>query len=185
MHPLSYQTLPMSCWVTSMINGILFQYQGKLVPFMAYKVLHNIMTADGVLYYTKGQKNDLDGILRAVESCSKLDIDYYTGESVEEKVRGLDYKKQVAVCDIGSGDHSILVNGFKDGIFDAFEPYWDNVKNGDSSDGEYETFPPYMSGSKNTVNLRVSARHFFKEKNGPGFRMGAKSKRFAVVLTKR
>lgn len=183
MHPLSYQVLPTSCWVTSMINGILFLYKGRRVPFMAYRLLHNLLVEDGVFYYTKKEKQEFEAIIQAVGACSKLEITYRTGDDVEELVRNLNYTSQVAICDIGAGDHSILINGFKDGIFEAFDPYWDSVKDCESEEGKYETYSPYMNGSRNSVNLRLWAEHLFSPRAGVGFQMGATSKRFATVLT--
>ncbi|MCC5900790.1 MAG: hypothetical protein JJT87_02515 [Halomonas sp.] len=166
-----------------MINAILFLYRGKRIPFMAYRLLHNLLVEDGVFYYTKKEKQEFDVIINAVGACAKLEITYETGDAVENLVKTLDYTRQVAVCDIGSGDHSILVNGFRDGVFSAFDPYWDNVKKGESHDERYETFAPYMEGSRNSINLRIWAEHLFAERAGSGFQMGAKSMRFATVLT--
>lgn len=184
MHPLSYQVLPTSCWVTSMINAILYLHRGKRVPFMAYRLLHNLLVEDGVFYYTKKQKQEFDAIISAVGACTKLEITYETGDAVEALMKNLDYKRQVAVCDIGSGEHSILVHGFKGGVFSAFDPYWDSVKKNEAQDGRYETFSPYMEGSGNTINVRIYADHLFAERAGTGFQMGAKSMRFATVLTR-
>lgn len=183
MHPLSYQPLATSCWVTSMINGIMYLYKEKHVPFMAYRLLHNLLVEDGVFYYTKKEKQNFDAIIQAVGACSNLEISYFTGEDVEERIRELNYTNQVAVCDIGSGEHSILINGFKNGVFEAFDPYWKNVSGGESVVGKYQKHAPYMSGSKNTVNLCLWPEHLFARRIGEVFQMGAASKRFVTVLT--
>ena len=183
MHPLWYQPLGTSCWVTSMINGIMYLHKGKRVPFMVYRLLHNLLVEDGVFYYTKKEQQQFEAVIQAVGACSKLEITYRTGEDVENIIRELKYTKQVAVCDIGSGEHSILINGFQNGVFEAFDPYWENVRGGESVDEEYEKHAPYMDGSNNTVNLRLWPEHLFASRKGKGFQMGAVSMRFVTVLT--
>jgi len=166
-----------------MINGIMYLHKGRRVPFIAYRLLHNILVEDGVFYYTKKDQQQFEAVSQAVGACSKLDITYRTGKDVEHLITTLNYTKQVAVCDIGSRDHAILINGFQNGAFEAFDPYWENVRGGESVDGEYEKHPPYMDGSKNTVNVRLWPRHLFASRKGNAFQMGAVSMRFATVLT--
>jgi hypothetical protein len=168
-----------------MVNAILFLNRGKHVPFMAHRLLHNLLVEDGVFYYTKKEKQEFDAIIGAVGVCAQLEISYECGDLVEKLLRNLDYQSQVAVCDIGAGDHSILIHKYENGVFDAFDPYWDNVKGSLTKTGEYETFSPYKDGSKNSVNLRIWENHLFSERTGNGFQMGAKSRRFATVLTRR
>src|SRR5690606_33803809 len=98
-------------------------YKGKRVPFMAYRLLHNLLVEDGVFYYTKKDRKQFEAVIQAVGACSKLEISYRTGDDVENLIRNLNYTNKVVVCDIGSGDHSILINGFKNGVFEAFDPY--------------------------------------------------------------
>lgn len=184
MHPLSYQPLATSCWVTSMLNGILFLNKGKHVPFMANRLLSNIHVEDGVFYYTQKQKIEFEAIISAVGACTGLEITYFTGEEVERRLVNLDFNREVAVCDIGSGDHSILVNGESNGVFQAFDPYWDNVKKSDQIEGKYESYSPYFPESKHTVNLKIHKDHFFSKRTGAGFPMGAVSMRVVTVLTR-
>lgn len=185
MQPLSYQVLSTSCWVTSMLNGILFLYKDKHVPFIVYKLLNNLLTDKGVLYYTKQHEVEFDAIINAVSACTEIEISFERGDSVEDVIRGLDYKAQVAVCDINAGDHSILINGFQNDIFDTFDPYWDNVKGERSIEFRYKAFAPYMPGSKNSVNLQIWAEHLFEKRVGKGFQMGAVPMRGATVLTRK
>ncbi len=183
-HPLFYQQLNTSCWVTSMINGIMYLHKGIRPSFMAYRLLHNILVEDGVFYYTKKDQQQFEAVIKAVGICSKTEITHFNGKDVEKCIRNLKYGNQVAICDIGSGGHSILINRFKNGVFEAFDPFWENVKDGESVDKEYETYPPYMNGSNNTVNLRLWPNHLFALRKGKGFQMGAVSMRFATVITK-
>jgi len=166
-----------------MINGIMYLHKGKTLPFMAYKLLHNLLAEDGVFYYTKKQIQEFEAVIQAVGACSKLEITYVTDKNVENLVSNLDYTKQVALCDIASGGHSILINGFNEGVFEAFDPYWENVSGGESIIEEYQKHPPYKAGSENSVNLRLWPKHLFAPRKGGGFQMGAVSKRFATVLT--
>ena len=170
MHPLSYQSLDASCWVTSMINGIMYLHKGKRVPFMVYRLLHNLLVEDGVFYYTKNEQQQFKAVIQAVGACSNLEITYRTGNDVEKLIKDLNYMNQVVVCDIGYGEHSILINGFQNGAFEAFDPYWENVRDGESVDGEYEKYAPYMDGSNNTVNLRLYPKHLFSSKKVRVFR---------------
>lgn len=184
MYPLAYQVLPTSCWVTSMINGILFLNDGKRVPFMAYRLLHDLLIEEGVFYYTKKQKKEYEAIVSAVGVCTGLEITYVTGQEVEATVKSPDYEKQVVVCDISGGDHSILINGYKDGIFQAFDPYWEHVEKSELVKDQYETYSPYMDGSDNAANVRIWEDHLFSDRAVSLFQMGALSWRFATVMTK-
>jgi len=184
MHPLSYQPLATSCWVTSMLNAIIYLNRGKHVPYMANNLLNTILIEDGVFYYSKKQKKEFEAIINAVGSCVDLDIRYVTGEDVETCLNALNFKTQVAVCDIGSGGHSILINGKSDRVFQAFDPYWDNIKKAEHVEGKYHTCPPYFVNSSYSVNLKICKDHFFGKRNNDGFPMGAVSKRVATVLTK-
>ena len=129
MQPLSYQILPASCWVTSMLNGIIFLFESNTkVPLLAYRLLHELLIEKGVFYYTKKELTSFEAIIKAVSTCTGLKIDYHSGHAVQPAIEALNFNTQVAVCDIGSGDHSILINGIKEDWVEGFDPYWDSVK---------------------------------------------------------
>lgn len=184
VYPLNYQSLSSSCWVTSMINGILCLYPGKRVPFMAYSVLHDLLVEDGVFYYTNKQIREFEAIVSAVGVCTGLDITYVNGNDVPEAIKSLDFAKQVAVCDIKAGAHSILINGYRDGVFQLFDPYWEHVEKNEFVKGKYETYAPYMEGSGNTANVRVWEKHLFAKRHIAPFQMGSLKYRFATIMTR-
>lgn len=166
-----------------MINGILCLNQGKRVPFMAYRLLHDLLIEEGVFYYTNKQVREFEAIVSAVATCTGLEITYATGKEVPGALQGLDYQNQVAVCDIKGGDHSILINGYKDGVFVGFDPYWEHVENSEFVKDRYETYAPYMD-SANNANVRIWEQHLFAQRHVSPFQMGALRYRFATVLTR-
>lgn len=167
-----------------MVNGILLLYKGRRVPFMAYRLLHTLLVEEGVFYNTKQQKRDFEAVTEAVAACAKITITSSAGATVKGVLESLNYENQVAIGDIYAGGHSILINGFQDGVYRAFDPDWDSVKDNLSEPGKYETYAPYMPGSDNSVNLRIWEDHLFAKRTGDGFQMGAPSMRFVTVLTK-
>jgi len=183
-YPLNYQPLSSSCWVTSMVNGILCLYPGKRVPFMAYNVLHDLLVEDGVFYYTNKQVREFEAIVTAVGVCTGLDITYVNGKDVPDAIKQLDYQNQVAVCDIKAGAHSILINGYQDGVFQAFDPYWEHVEKNDRVKNKYETYAPYMEDTNNTVNVRIRDNHLFAQRHLQPFQMGSLKYRFTTILTR-
>jgi len=186
MQPLAYQVLQTSCWVTSMLNGIMLLNNGKHVPFMAYKLLHNLLVKEGVFYYNKEDIKAFEAIVASVGLCSNLKISWESCNTVEPCLMSLDYQHQLAVCDVGAGDHSILISGYENGIFQAFDPYWDSVKDCKSVKEEYEIFSPYMPKSGNSVNILIWKEHLFATKRNQdykGYKMGAESMRRATILT--
>lgn len=184
MYPLNYQPLSSSCWVTSMINGILCLYPGKRVSYMAYEVLHDLLAEDGVYYYTNKQVREFEAIVSAVGVCTGLDITYVNGKDVPDAIKRLDYQNQVAVCDIKAGAHSILINGYERGVFQAFDPYWEHVEKNETVEKKYETYAPYKENSNNTVNVRIWEKHLFAKRHLMPFQMGALKYRFATILTR-
>lgn len=128
MQPLSYQILPCSCWVTSVLNGLLLLYGDKnRMSGLVYRFLHSVLTDEGVS--TQGRaRHDWITVMEAVQIRTGLRVRVFMGAEVEEAVRKLNFKKQVAVCDIFSGEHAILLTGKANGWIEAFDPDWHNVK---------------------------------------------------------
>ena len=87
MQPLSYQMTDTSCWLASMLNGIIFLREGKRVPLLAYRLLHMLLTDDGVFYYKKGELENFNNIINAVGSCTDLNIKSYRGNEVEGAIK--------------------------------------------------------------------------------------------------
>ena len=84
---------------------------------------------------------------------------YVRREDVANEFRDLDFDKRVAVCDVGNGDHSILLNDKSEcgNWFSAFDPWWY---------GEDQARKEMVSGNdgvelKNeaAVNVRIHLNH--------------------------
>ncbi len=151
---------------------------------MAYRLLHDLLIEEGVFYYTNKQVKEFEAIVQAVGACTGLEIGYVNGKEVGGAIKELDYQNQVAVCDIKAGAHSILINGYKDGVFLGFDPYWEHVAKNEFVADKYETYSPYMDDSSNTVNVRIWEAHLFAMRHTQPFQMGALKYRFATVLTR-
>ena len=125
MRPLSYQCAEHSCWVTSMINGIRCVDHTDTVDTRVYKKLHRLLKADGVYYYTKQQKKKFRSVIEEVAYLSELRIHSYFGNQVVQEIGNLNLERsQAAVCDVGDGDHSILLTGKEGNWFKAFDPWF-------------------------------------------------------------
>lgn len=190
IQPLSYQIHPSSCWVTSVLNGLLYLYGNKRpIPNLefAYRMLHAVLTDDGV-----GEDTGWEFVLAAIGEGMGLTIVTSKGEEVEGAIEKLDFSNQVAVCDVDGGEHSVLLLGKNDQGFFVFDPDWENVKDVKDSvynDGKYSTDPanPAPPNKKLQLsNLWISQEHLFSVQRGvPGnFRLTAEKYRTLSVMTK-
>lgn len=201
MQPLSYQIQASSCWVTSVLNALLYLHRDKgKIDGLVYRLLHSVLTDEGV-YAASGWKT----VLKAVGERSKLNIQTYTQGQVQDAIKRLHFNDQVAVCDVDAGQHSIVLLSRHDDGFLAFDPDWDNVT--PSSDnvkkfryfvvGQYATdngrpeaanYFPRQTGKLAAANLWIAQEHLFAVRRGlPGsFRLGKESTRtLTVIATKR
>lgn len=201
MQPLSYQIQANSCWVTSVLNALLYLHEDKKeISGLVYRLLHSVLTDEGV-----DTTGDLEIVLNAVGERSKLNIRTVTQGQVQDAIKRLHFNDQVAVCDVNAGQHSIVLLGKHDDGFLAFDPDWDNVT--PSSDnvkkfryfvvGQYatdngrpeaENYFPRQTGKLAAANLWIAQEHFFAVRRGlPGsFRLGKESTRtLTVIATKR
>ncbi len=188
MQPLSYQILPYSCWVTSMLNGLLLLYRDKnRMSGLVYKILHSLLTDEGV--YTQGrQRHDWITVMEAIQTRTGLRVRVYMGAEVEGAVRKLNFKKQVAVCDILSGGHSILLTGKAEGWIEAFDPDWHNVKARRNKQNAYIVQPEAIGAyRRGLVNVLVDEDYLLMTGRGRKgeFQMGAVASRTLTVMEKR
>lgn len=186
MQPLSYQILPYSCWVTSMLNGLLVLYGDKnRIPGLVYRLLHAILTEDGVLIQGKPGK-DISTVLEAVQIRAKLKIRHFDSVAVAEAIRKLHFRNQVAVCTVNSGQHAILLTGKTDGWFEAFDPDWDGVKKKLEIPDAYITQPEIGRKSRSgQVNLLIEESYLVRSRGKrDGNHMGAVRERSLTVLEK-
>lgn len=185
MQPLSYQILPCSCWVTSMLNGLLLLYGDKnRMPGLVYRLLHAVLTDEGV--HTQGSlKNDLSTVLEAIQIRTGLRVLNYHGPEVEAAIRELNFIKQVAVCDIDAGTHSILLSGRSNGWIEAFDPDWDSVKKKREKPNAYAVQPE--DNRPRRVNVLIAEEHLLhaRRMRKGEFKMGAVACRSLTVIEKR
>ena len=129
MQPLSYQSAKETCWVTCMINGIRFVSNSPRIETKVYKLLHSLLKSDGVFYYTRRQKKKFDDMIEEIAYYTELKIRSYCGNEVIDVVKELRFNNKAAVCDVGNGEHSILLTGRKDNWIKAFDPWWYDKEN--------------------------------------------------------
>lgn len=184
--PLSYQTLPYSCWVTSVTNGLLCLYDDKnKIPGFVLRLLHSVLTDKGV-GNDGPSKTDWEIVIKAVAEKCKFTVNNYKKYDVEKQLEKVDFTDSVVICDIGTGSHSILINGKDAEWYMGFDPDWDQVNTKTLAPGEYEIFPDLNQQLAGRVNIKVHKDYLFKKripKNGK-FAMGAVSKRNITVFSK-
>ncbi|QVL46992.1 MAG: hypothetical protein KFB96_14720 [Thiocapsa sp.] len=184
--PLSYQTLPSSCWVTSVINGLLFLYRDKnKIPGFVLRLLHSVLTDEGV-YSSGPSKADWEIVLNAIAQRCNMKIRSFSEEDAEQQLENVDFSKSVVVCDIGAGTHSVLINKKIGDWYYGFDPDWDSVKANRHMDNEYELFPQVNERLRGKVNFKVHKTHLFNQRatRNRKFAMGAVSKRNITVISK-
>ena len=187
MQPLSYQILPFSCWVTSMLNGLLVLHKDKnKISGLVYRLLHAVLTDEGV--YTQGQPGcDLNTILSAIQISSGLKVRHYNNVAVANAICKLDFQRQVAVCGVDGGRHVILLTGREGGWIEAFDPDWDGVKVKWEIAEAYITQPLISKKRRRgQVNVLINENYLMRtrgHKRG-GYHMGAVNSRTLTVLEK-
>lgn len=187
MQPLSYQVLPCSCWVTSVTNGLLCLFKDKnRIPGLVLRLLHVVLTDEGVLNGGSSKKKDWEIVLNAVKEKCNLGISTHTGIDVEQRLLGLDFNGSVVISDIGAGTHSILLNGRDDDWFLGFDPDWDQVKKGEDVEGQYQTFANSKLKKGVQYNVRIHKEHLFRGKatKKQRFAMGSVRSRTITVISK-
>lgn len=188
MQPLSYQVLPNSCWVTSMLNGLLLLNGDKnKMSGLVYRILHAVLTDDGVC--TSGRPgNDWITVLEAIQIHTNLHIKVYLGADVEPALRKLKFSNQVAVCDIEAGGHSILLTGRSGRWIDAFDPDWNNIKMRRNKPNAYVVQPDEIRQHRLArVNVLIIEDYLLRSGRGRkgDFQMGAVATRILITLEKR
>ena len=77
--PLLYQVTEISCWVTSMLNGIQFFRPGEKVSPLAYRLLHSLLQDNGVFYY---ERRDLESLEAIIAVTSQFDRSIHISTTV-------------------------------------------------------------------------------------------------------
>ena len=165
MQPLSYQIGTKTCWATSIINGIIFLLDGARMESVQYKTLHfalnSILRKSGVIYYKNDDFFNYRSVTKPLEELFSLRFHCERGLEVQQKIRDMTFKDEVAVCDIGKGDHSILLNGKSEcgEWLSAFDPWWYCLTENDRVSSKIVEFPK----NENSANVRINLRHLLED----------------------
>ncbi|WP_291316882.1 hypothetical protein [Desulfuromonas sp.] len=184
--PLSYQTLPCSCWVTTVINGLLFLYGDKnKIPSLVLRLLHTVLTDDGV-DNCNSSKADWEIVLEAVSKKCNMEIKTYKKEAVQENVKKTDFRNYIVICDISAGTHTILLTSRSGDWYFGFDPDWDQSRGMNKENTEYEFFPQVKKNLEGRINFRVHKDHLFNMKSTKNrvLSMGAVSQRSISIISK-
>ena len=125
MQPLSYQLAETSCWVACMLNGIRCLLKQDRVATPVYRIVHSLLQDRGVVYCEERDLEALKEVYWRLEKYTGLAFRHKQGGDVETTLRHLDLNgDQVAICDVGDGNHSILLTERNGEWLRAFDPYW-------------------------------------------------------------
>ena len=183
MQPLSYQPTNTTCWVTCVLNGLLVLRNGERITPEVYMLLHTLQSCTGVDYWNEAYCS-FRKIVDCVENIMGLQIMYYWKRCVATALQELNFKDQIAICDIHSAEHSILLHGKQDRLpkekaewwFNCFDSYWCNMEV-NANPANFETYP-----QGHHVNLKVRQEHLLKMGCQKDFRMGNQKSRCLMVI---
>ena len=195
MHPLSYQMVKNSCWVTSMINGIFLLTGENMYNITAftYHLLNCLLKDDGVSFYRPVDFQKYETITKAVERETGLNITNIKGKDVEDAFEnknwsfGLEEEKRVAICTIDNGEHVILINGEGEGEenkrwLHCFDPLWERVRTKKGAPIRNHNSDKYQHVDEGIVNVKIAQHHLLSEKKQK-FAMGANYRIMTVIKT--
>lgn len=177
--PLSYQQQSCSCWITSMMNGMIFLLGNS------DKVSNELARIIYAGSSSEGTRNDQASDLLCLINNNKIPINFECKE--KKKVsRNLIRKSlsdgAVIISDTMSGCHSILLTKIKGNFVFLFDPWWKNIRTMPfKSKGKFQRIT-----NKNDYNGKVHIEELFKkryknEKLTP-FTMGKVSSRYVVIM---
>lgn len=164
MQPLAYQIGRSTCWVTSIINGIMFLRNGERIGYLQYKTMQSALNSflrsekegklEGVWLETDEEFGVYKNVMGFLGTLFSLRICTTTGAEVADKIHDLHFRRQVAICSVGNGDHGILLNGKSEcgNWLSAFDPWW---YGDDRSDNENVKF----TETDTSTNVRISMCH--------------------------
>lgn len=192
MQPLSYQMTEITCWVTSMLNGIYLLVGRDKILSKTYLALHGLLKDDGSYYYQDKDFAKYKKVIEKVGNNTGLKIIPYRDEEVETAIQKLNFdrNKRVAICDVGNADHCILIvgehgEGAKGRWLHCFDPYWENIiRNKDGSPQSSTNPDKYTFHDEIFVNVKIREDHLLKRtkiKKGRTFKIG-KDMRFLTVM---
>ena len=188
MHqPLSYQLAETTCWPACVLNGIRFLLKQDRLETPVYRIVHSLLQDYGVVYY---EERDLEALMEVywrLEKYTGLTIKYWQGKDVAPTLRDLELNgDQVAICDVGDGDHSILLTKRRDNWLKSFDPYWYSRRNPDS---EIVRIVDFWHANTKILQCHLleedSRAHEKAYQRGEAYPMGDERTRFMTVIRKR
>ena len=191
MQPLAHQVGESTCWIASVFNAVMFLRKGERIGHLEYKCMHSTLNyflrREGVRYDTDEfcvhkKVKEMLGELFALRVCTQR------GADVVNAIRHLHFEGQVAICDVGKGDHSILLNGKSEcgSWLSAFDPWWYEAGRGAN---ENVRFP--RENIRTTVNVEIRMRHLLQDpyakyknkyRSGRAYPMGKKKYHCLTVI---
>ena len=184
MQPFSYQSAGHTCWIACMINGIRHVSKKERIQTKVYRLLHCLLRDEGVYYYTKQQLINFHNVIEEVAWLTKLDIRRVCGSRVARAVEELRFDGKAVVCDVGNGEHSILLTCRKGDWLEAFDPYWyeERIDNANITIVDDNPIINTRIQLNHLINDGVSA-HINAYRRGEAYPMGQKiEKRFLTVI---
>lgn len=195
MQPLSYQIGKSTCWITSIINGIMFLRNGNRIRSFEYKTLHaavDPMLREAGVWYDyddNEERRAFEHSLKVLRKTFRISFTNFRGREVADQVIGLDFTSRVAVCDVGNGDHSILLNGISEcrEWLSAFDPWWYDKERRDNKNVKF----PDAKGEREVQNVRIRRDHLLRApypshedayNKGLAYPMGRYETRFLTVM---
>ena len=125
MQPLSYQLAETTCWPACVLNGIRYLLKQDRVATPVYRIVHSLLQDRGVVYYEERDLEALKEVYWRLEKYTGLVFKHKQGGKVKPTLQRLELNgDQVAICDVGDGDHSILLTKKKGDWLRAFDSYW-------------------------------------------------------------
>ena len=179
--PLNYQSLGVSCWVTSVMNALLVLKKGKeRIPVLANRLLLSVLSEEGV------EDNEAEVIIRAISDLCSLaeEVIKSEKENIINRVTNIE-DNEVIIADTGSGEHSILILGRRknDNWLKVFDPDWENVKDKKQTEN-YICLPDVPELERGRVNAMVAPSAFFDKNASKNnrFAFGSKKEWTIIVL---
>ena len=179
--PLNYQSLGVSCWVTSVMNALLvLKKEKERIPVLANRLLLSVLSEEGV------EDNKTKVIITAISDLYSLAVEVIEGEK-ENIINRVENIKddEVIIADTGSGEHSILILGRRkeDNWLKVFDPDWEKVKDKKQTEN-YICLPDVPVWERGRVNAMVAPSAFFDKNASKNnrFAFGSKKEWTIIVL---
>lgn len=184
--PFAYQQSSHSCWIVSVHNALLALFGPKYkVPHEISRIFYENSSDDGVSF------REMESLLKIVRKRNRVKVHSFKNRVITRRVikRYLEKENTVMVCDVNSGQHSLLATDIKGDEMVAFDPDWGNVASGDRFEDRYYCCP-YGDTDRGYLNphhnVSIKIDHLLKDpvRKKDRFVMGDLSKRHAAFLSR-